>query len=408
VRRHRRNNDVRNVWAIATFVTALFAAGAVSDHASDAARGGCERALPHAPSALPAPVIVTTHCGRFRFQGGTVSRLGPRTLPVPRGVTAYWADFTWYRPSQGHLLIGRGHRLLWRSHRRYAARYAASIGVVVVGARRAAFSYFRGRHSRLYVARFGAAEHVVGSDETPLLFLRSGGLVAWRYHGGALVVRSENGRVARVLAGHAGVPQVDRRSGALVFRASGRVYAFAEGRVHTVAELQRLGFGRAPIVETLGHAVAIRDRRRLAVVGYDGRLIASTTLPPRKQRADTISSAVVANAAGTAFAFTATANNTAGGSRGRETVYVLRAGEEHARPVHTEHLQFKVCERMTELAWHGAWLLSSSVEHRVALIDTSRNATIDVSTLVTALPGVSPNGYFDVGWATTRAARRAA
>jgi hypothetical protein len=159
-----------------------------------------------------------------------------------------------------------------------------------------------------------------------------------------------------VLARHTGDPQVDRRSGALVFRAGGRVYAFAGGRVRALAAAHRLGIGRTPVMEPLGHAVAIRDRRRLAVVGYDGRLVASTALPPKRQRADTVSSAIVSNAAGTAFAFTATRNNTANGSRGRETVYVLRAGEQRARPVFSEQLQFKVCERMTDLDWQGAWL----------------------------------------------------
>jgi hypothetical protein len=332
------------------------------------------------------------------LDGAAVRRLGPKTLPVPRRVIAYWADFSWYRTSAGHIEIGRGHRFLWRSHHRYAARYPDSIGVVLAGTDRIAFSYMHGLQSRLYVARGGGAEHAVGANENPLLFLPSGELVTWRYRGGRLVVRAEDGRIARVLAPHARDPQVDRRSGLLVFRAGGRVYAFAGGRVRAIADLRRLGLPRSPTMETLGHAVALRDRSRLAVLGYDGRLIASTALPPRRRSADAVSSTVTANAAGTAFAFTATRNATVNGSQGRETVYVLRAGERSARAVHTERLHVRGCGAMAELAWHGRWLLYSSGGHDVALIDTSRRSALELTQVVTALPGATANGYFDVSW----------
>ena len=48
--------------------------------------GRCVRALPHGPSGLPAPVVVTARCGRFRLQpSGVVVYKGPRTSPVPKG-----------------------------------------------------------------------------------------------------------------------------------------------------------------------------------------------------------------------------------------------------------------------------------------------------------------------------------
>jgi hypothetical protein len=383
---------------------ALIAAAALLLAATAAAPDGqaqrrCNRPFPRVAVEVPAAVVVTTGCGRFRIDGAAVGRVGPMTRPVPRNVVAYWMDFTWYRASQGHIEIGRGHRFLWRSHRGYAARYATSIGMVTAGAGHVAFSYIRGRHSTLYVARLGGAEHVVGADENPIVFLPSGQLVTWRYDGAALMVRREDGRVTRVLAAHAAVPQVDPRSGAIVFRTRGRVSVFAHGRVRRIAELENLGIAAGPTMDPLGQAVAIHDNRRLAVVGYDGRLIASTRLPPRRLRADMVSSAIVANAAGTAFAFTAIRNDTAKARRGRETVYVLRAGEHSVRAVHAERLQFEGCGRMTELAWHGPWLLYSSQERHVVLVDTSRHAApVELTRLIAALPGVSPNGYFDTGW----------
>jgi hypothetical protein len=96
---------------------------------------------------------VTTNCARFRLDtSGGVTYLGPRTRPVPRKARAYWADLTWYAFERGHLLVGRGHRLLWRSRRRFAGPNPVNVGAVVLGARELAFTYYAGRRSRLYLA----------------------------------------------------------------------------------------------------------------------------------------------------------------------------------------------------------------------------------------------------------------
>jgi len=100
-------------------LAAVAVLGAGSGHASGAAGSRCQSRLPGAPLGLPAPVIVTTNCGRFRLgPAGAVVYLGARTLPVPPG-TSYWADLTWTRFARGHLLVGRRHQQLWRSHRTY-------------------------------------------------------------------------------------------------------------------------------------------------------------------------------------------------------------------------------------------------------------------------------------------------
>jgi hypothetical protein len=102
-------------------VIAILAAVAVleagSGHAGGPAGSRCQSALPRAPLGLPASVILTKSCGRFRLgPAGSVVYLGPRALPVPCG-TSYWADLTWTRFARGHLLVGRRHQQLWRSHR---------------------------------------------------------------------------------------------------------------------------------------------------------------------------------------------------------------------------------------------------------------------------------------------------
>jgi hypothetical protein len=155
-----------------------------------------------------------------------------------------------------------------------------------------------------------------------------------------------------------------------------------------------------PVVEPLGGLIALHDQRHLVVLDLDGRVVARTPLPRRKTRADGVSSAVVANAAATAVAFTATRGNTAYGSRGRETVYVLRAGDRRARPVLSEKLVFKVCERMADLSWRGRYLLYSDAERRAAVMDVSgRSAPRELGPAIAQLPGLEPDGRFDVSWA---------
>ena len=121
---------MRRSWIPAAVVSFALVGGGQANGTGTRLR--CAQPLPRAP-ALPAPVVVTTGCGRFRLEpNGAVVFKGRRTRPVPKG-TNYWPDdFTWYRFSRHHLLIGRGLRLLWRSHERYRATYPADVGSVVI------------------------------------------------------------------------------------------------------------------------------------------------------------------------------------------------------------------------------------------------------------------------------------
>jgi hypothetical protein len=347
-------------------------------------------------------VIVATSCGRFRLKQGKVAAyLGPRTLPVPRVAMGYWDDLTWYGFRHGHLLIGRGHRQLWRSHRRYSATNPVNIGAVVLGARQLAFTYYAGRRPLLYLARYGAGERAVVRGETPLTFLGHDDLVTWRDRSRALVLRTASGRRERLLVPHAVDVAVERRAGRLVFRAGDRLGVVDAGRVHDLGSLRALGIRGWPTIEPLGELVAVWDRMRLVVLDHDGGVVASSPLPSRQQPADGVSSSVAPNADGTVFAFTATAGNTADGSSGSETIYLLARGDTRVRPLFSAPLDFAGCGRMAELAWHGRWLLYSATGGRAAIVDSSMTAApIDLSGVIARLPGARSDGegYFDVAW----------
>jgi hypothetical protein len=127
-------------------------------------------------------------------------------------------------------------------------------------------------------------------------------------------------------------------------------------------------------------------------------VFASTLLPRGRTRVDGISSQLSAAPDGRAVAFTSTRGDTAYGSRGTETVYLLRSGSDAAQPIHTERVDFAACERNADLAWHGRWLLYGASEGNTAIIDTSRpRQAIELARIVEGLPGVGGDeGDLDV------------
>jgi hypothetical protein len=273
---------------------------------------------------------------------------------------------------------------------------------VVLGRAGVAFSYVKSRRSLLYLAGYGEAERVIARSETPLTFTGTGELVTWRAHDRALLLRTETGRLERRLVARVIDPQVDRESKMVLFRIRHRLFVFDGVCVRDLVSLRKLGLRGFPTVEPLGPFVAVHDQRRLVFLDYDGRLIASTALPRRPKRADGLSSSIVPNEEGTAVSFTVTRGNTAYGSRGRETVYLLAAGERRARPLFSEKVDFKVCERMAWLAWRGRWLLYAHPEQKGEVVDGSTKAPpIELGNVIARLPGFSTDEdrIVDIAWA---------
>jgi hypothetical protein len=356
----------------------------------------CARDLPQLETHPPLPVVVTTNCARFRLGAdGKATYEGPWTSPVPQVARGYWMDYTWFGLEHHHIVIGRAMERLWRSQ----DVFRGDVGRIALGRGDLAFSYYHGRRPALYVAPFGGREHQVARGEWPVAF--TNGVLVTQSSRGTVVLRGLDGRRIRELARHASDVQVDQKSRIVFFRVTGRLFSYDGIRVRELGSLRKLGLtAKFPVVEPLGRLVALRDQQHLVVVDHDGHVVARTPLPRGKTRADGVSSAVVANAAATAVAFTATSGNTAYVSRGSETVYLLRAGEHQARPVLSEKLHFKVCERMADLSWRGRYLLYSDTEQRAAVVDASGRAVpVELGSAIKRLPGLQPDGRFDVSWA---------
>jgi hypothetical protein len=267
-----------------------------------------------------------------------------------------------------------------------------------------AFSY--GPHERLYIAHLDGTERRVAVGEAPLAWTKYGQLLTISVHGGRVISRAADGRVKHTLAVNVST-LTTAPDGALFFLERGRVMSTNGERPTSLAKLSDLGFARTPALEPLGALLALHDLKRLVVLHADGSLFASTALPHRQKRTDFVSSAVTANAAADAVAYTATSGNTALGSTGTETTYLLRAGHAAATPIHTEHVDFAICERMAALSWHAQWLLYSASEGNTAVLDTTGTSpAIDLGAFARALPGAvqDANGEgdlnIDASWAT--------
>ena len=362
---------------LALGLSAPFAGGAP-------AAGRCGGRLARAPAGLPAPVTITTGCARFRIgRDGRIMRL-PKRSPVPRAAAWYPADGVWYKVENGHVVIGRWHQRLWRSRGRFASGY--DVGAVTIGPHALAFSF--GNPARLFVAGLGSAEREVADGEYPLGWTRGGDLFTHTTGGGKLRLRHANGDLAGTLPGKVLGYTFDRVNGEVVFVQNGRVLRTDGSKTIGVAGLARLGLARRPEIDPLGRLLGLRDRRRIAVLRRDGSLFASTALPRRRTRVDGASSALVASPDGRSVAFTLTRGNTAYGSRGGETVYLLRAGMRRAAHLHTEHMRFAICERGADLAWHGHWLLYAASEGNVVVLDSrGHRRALDLTRTVLRLPG---------------------
>ena len=175
---------------LALGLSAPFAGGAP-------AAGRCGGRLARAPAGLPAPVTITTGCARFQIgRDGRITRT-PNRLPVPRGVGWYPADGTWYAQQDGHLVIGRWHRRLWRSQGRFQPPY--EVGAITIGAHALAFSF--GNSPRLFVAALGSGEREVADGEYPVGWTRGGDLFTHTSRSGGLRVRHASGALAGTVPG---------------------------------------------------------------------------------------------------------------------------------------------------------------------------------------------------------------
>jgi hypothetical protein len=205
-------------------------------------------------------------------------------------------------------------------------------------------------------------------------------------------VRNGDGHLVRTLAVDVYTFVFDPSSHALFFLANGRLERFDGRRSRSLLRLSAVGLSAPLTIQPAGAFVALRGRRRLVIIRQDGVVISSTALPHLKLNTDRVSSEVASDAIGN-VAFTATRDNTAYGSKGIETVYLLRRGASMAQLLFRKRVAFAVCERQASVAWRGRWLLYSASEGYAAAVDTSSRRAVDFSSTISRLPGTDAQSF---------------
>jgi hypothetical protein len=361
---------------------AVLAPGSLGDQ-----RGSACASAVCVTTRIPGPITIVAGRTALRIgRDGRVERVRPAPQPFPRDGAWFPGTDTWYAIRAGHLVVGRGRKALWRSRELFAGRDRP--GVVAAGPSGVAYQH----DHKLYVAALGGAERPVARRELPLGWT-AGGLYTYSYGRRALLLRSDSGGLVQVLARLAPSSNYAVAGGTLYFIDRGVLSSARGAQTRRLASLRALGLAATAWMQPLGPLVELQDQRRLVVVRDDGSLFASIPLPRIDGHAENISSSLETASRATAVAFTAAyghgADPNAGrGPRGTETVYVLRAGGRGAQALHTERLQFAVCERGADVQWRGRWLLYGNSEGHVAVIDsTGRHRAIELTSVARRLAG---------------------
>jgi hypothetical protein len=179
----------------------------------------CAGSAATASAGLPWPVMLQTSCGRFTVNtdGRVVVQPGA-SRPVPAGA-AWWPDGRWSKLVRRHLLVGRWHETLWRSHGTF--RSGSRVNTFVLGANLLAFSYGWPKEE-LYVAHLDGHERRVATGEAPLAWTETGHLLTLSSHGGRLFSRAADGSGKRTLAVHVSTLATAADNGTLFFLKRGR------------------------------------------------------------------------------------------------------------------------------------------------------------------------------------------
>jgi hypothetical protein len=360
------------------FGIAALAPGSVGQ----ATRACAVRSACRAPR-LPAPITIAAGRATYRIgRDGRVHRAAAPSNPYPRAAIWFPGTGTWYMLQQHHLVVGRAHKALWHSHLQVPSRWR--LGVVAAGTRAVAFQF----EHKLYIARFRGVERPVAPRELPLGW-GAAGLYTYSYKARALLLRSSAGRPLAVIARRPLGSDYYFANGGLYFIARGVLMRATGMRAQHLASLKSLGLSADSWAQSLGRFVELQDDHRLVVLRDDGSVFASTRLPPGSEtNVDLVGSPAVDPRAGV-LAFATVTDQSAHRTVGTETVYLLRSGANEAIAVHGETGSFGGCVRWVNLQWHGRWLLYSSTQGNLAVVDsTGAHRAIELTRFVRRLPGV--------------------
>jgi hypothetical protein len=359
----------------------------------------CSGSLPGAPSALPAPLVVTTTCGQYTALPGTAVVAAPAPIVAP--VRGLW----WPQDGVGwrnrHVYVVRNGEIVWRSRRAFPSPCAVAASADAV-----AFSISK---RGLWIARFPRPEHRVGRGaEYPVAWTGAEMLLSMRWHRteADLFARPLSGAARRRVASRVRAWVVDARFEELVFAsADGRLQGTDGVKNQALADLGSFGLrGRVLLEAPGGGLIVVKGSDRIVVLRGDGSLFAKSTFPGLKRPSWGLNWFGSAAAGDDAVAFVIDQPD-GDANDASDAVFVLREGDSAATPLLFASNEGDVCGHWVDLSWRGSWLLYSTTEARVVLFDLADlSQSLDLTRFVAQIPGAAAdeNGYVDnfgVEWA---------
>ena len=349
----------------------------------------CHAPLPHGPR-VPAPIVLSTSCGRFVLAtDGGLSRLRDRAHSSRRVVN--WRN--WGMPlivrrnRAGRFFVFQHRRLVWRSRDLYPNDGSS----IAFGPHSFAFaSYRRG----VFLTNLDGPERLVlrgrslfpyDFDSAGRLLVGAGRTIAVISPGGATIRRYPY----RLRNGFA----FDERSDTLFFVTPRGELASARGTTVHLARHLRDVEGTISIDQS--DLLIFAGGTGITVTRRDGAVLARTNWAHSRRVAS--DSGVSVSRDRKAFAFRLTDAHP--GSRlSQATVYVLRAGAPKAQTLYHHRLGPSGCGVGANLNWHGRFLLYSSTDGRNVVLDTADGRAVDLTRLARVLPHRSEGKTARVLW----------
>jgi hypothetical protein len=136
-------------------------------------------------------------------------------------------------------------------------------------------------------------------------------------------------------------------------------------------------------------------QRSVTITSVAGKLIARARWP--RTPIDNLDSGLSVSPDRRTFAFRLT-NAHPGARRGEAIIYVLHAGQSHARAIYRHHLGASGCRVGASMEWHGRYLLYSSADGQQAALDSRGARQISLMALLRRIPQRGRNQTYNVFW----------
>jgi hypothetical protein len=232
-----------------------------------------------------------------------------------------------------------------------------------------------------------------GRGLSPIGFTRGGDLLI-SMRGYSIAVVAPDGRLLRRFS-YSGRDSFtwDEHTDTLYFVRPDGMLAAAHG-AH-VRLIHRLAGIEGEIWFTPPRLLVFNGRRSVTITNLNGKLIARDQWPGT--RTDNFASGLSISPNGRTFAFRLS-NARPGARHGEAVVYVLHAGQSHARAIYRQHLGPSGCAVGAGMEWHGRYLLYSSTDGQQAVLDTHTDRQVSLMPLLHRIPQRGRSQVYDVFW----------